>query len=61
MKPREINDFIPLQILSTDILEKVKSKWQIERDKIPESNRIYFFSKALEVRTVRSSFFNHLM
>lgn len=52
MKPREINDFVPLQALPMDQLKKLQMKWDAERDKIPESNRVYSFSGALEVKIV---------
>lgn len=55
MKPREMDDFAPLQQLPMDKLKKVQIKWEAERHSIPESNRVYSFSNILEVKIMHIS------
>lgn len=47
--PRDINDFIPMIRVSPVILNRTYLSVVKERKHIPEGNRIYYFSKRLEV------------
>ena len=49
LQPRDINDFIPLITVSSLMLSRAQKRMQRERKHIPEGNRIYYFSKRLDV------------
>ncbi|KAG5683268.1 hypothetical protein PVAND_012558 [Polypedilum vanderplanki] len=49
LKPRDINDFVPLLQFSILILKRLIKKCIREREVIPEGNRIYYLSKKLNV------------
>lgn len=49
MKPRQIEDFLPLVEMKIPELEKCVSEANYEADRIPEGHRIYFLSKQLNV------------
>lgn len=49
MKPRKIEDFLPLLELKISELEKFVQEAIYEAGKIPEGHRIYFMSKQLNV------------
>ena len=62
LQPRNINDFIPLIQVSTRDLAKVQKRILKEKNQIPEGNRIYYFSKRLDVEpiVVSKHFATHL-
>lgn len=55
MKPRHIDDFVPLLDMTESTLHEVATMSAKEYDDIPENNRIYYLSRELEVRN--SSYF----
>lgn len=52
MLPHDINDFIPLIQNPTSSLEKAQKIMLNEKSNIAEGNRIYYFSKRLEVEPI---------
>lgn len=55
MKPKDINDFVPLVQVSTSKLLKLKRAAKKEENVVPKKHRIYYFSRALNV-----SFLSHI-
>lgn len=49
MKPRNIEDFVPMLRIETKKLLKIRDIWKSETTSIPEQHRIYYFSKHLQV------------
>ncbi|KAG4071040.1 hypothetical protein HA402_001477 [Bradysia odoriphaga] len=52
MRPRHIDDFVPLLKIEEPILRDVAIKAAEEYDTIPEQHRIYYFSKELQVKNM---------
>lgn len=49
MRPRQIDDYIPLLHLSAAELRTIARKFEEERDIVPDGSRIYFLSSKLKV------------
>ncbi|XP_037049340.1 transcription termination factor, mitochondrial-like isoform X2 [Bradysia coprophila] len=49
MRPRHIDDFVPLLKIEETILRDVARKAAEEYDMVPEQHRIYYFSKELQI------------
>lgn len=49
LEPKNINDFVPLMRVAPNSLMRIYKIYQRERNHIPERNRIYYFSKCLNV------------
>lgn len=49
MNARDVNDFVPLMILSISRLRRLQRRCFLEANHIPHGNRIYFFSETLSV------------
>jgi hypothetical protein len=49
LKPRNINDFIHMIRLSPFQLKKYQKLFELDKDIVPEGNRIYYFAKRLNV------------
>lgn len=49
MRPRQIDDYVPLLHLSMTKLKTIASKFNEERDIVPGGSRIYFLSAKLKV------------
>lgn len=62
MEPRCFKDFVPFLQLTPDDLVKIQKKMINERDQVPEGNRVYYFSKALNVppELVTKHFASHI-
>lgn len=50
MKPKDINDFVPLAQVSTTKLVKLKRQAKREENAVPKKHRIYYMSDAMNVR-----------
>lgn len=49
LKPREFEDFVPLIRLPSADLTRLQHSFKQDKETVPETNRIYFFSKRLNV------------
>lgn len=52
MSPKDVNDFLPLLEMKLPELKRIAQHAQVEKDIVPEGNRIYLFSRDLKVSIV---------